>query len=102
MQLMLAGRCATVLILVSALKVIFTSGIFRIGAKSSPLSEATVAESAMEISMCCRRGRHVRKLGRRGNPRGELCGNISSGFGPMRRLLRAESLVRDSIASVAA
>lgn len=72
------------------------------GVKSSSLSDATVAESAIEMSICCRPHSELTKLGRRGKPRGEVCGNMSSGFGPMRRLVSVVSLERDSMDSVAA
>lgn len=102
MRLRLVGRCATALMEVSALSVIFTSGICCSGVKSSPLSDATVAESAMQMSICCRRPREARKEGSRGKPSGELWGKMSSGFGPIRREVRAASFDRDSIDSVAA
>jgi hypothetical protein len=72
MQLRLCGRCATALTEVSALRVIFTSGTFRIGVKSSPLSDATVAESAIEMSMCCKSESDLKKEGSRGKPRGDV------------------------------
>lgn len=72
------------------------------GVKFTSLSEATAAESASEMSICCRQPRELIKLGRRGKPRGEVCGKMSSGLGPIRRLVSVVSLDRDSIDSVAA